>query len=223
MILGRSTIIGILVLLLSFTTASAETRYIDDTLYAPLRSGEGLGFRIVHKGVKSGTRLELLASNATSGYSRVRTPEGIEGWLPTRFLVKEPIARIRLQQLTAEHDRIKAQFQEVTARNQEMQEVNSSVTEKNRQLTESNKNLLLELADIKRISTNAVTLDKRNRELRELNEQFKNELEVLTSENMRLRENNERDKMLVGGGLVVAGVLIAVLIPMFKKDKRDSW
>jgi SH3 domain protein len=104
-----------------------------------------------------------------------------------------------------------------------MQAENNTNTEKNRQLTESNKNLLLELADIKRISTNAVTLDKRNRELRELNEQFKNELEVLTSENLRLRENNERDKMLLGGGLVLAGVLIAVLIPMFKKDKRDSW
>jgi SH3 domain protein len=220
---AEAHIIGLLLILLAATSTQAETRYIDDTLYAPLRSGEGLGFRIVHKGVKSGTALELLATNAESGYSKVRTPEGIEGWLPSRYLVSEPIARTRLDSLTNEYESLRKKFAEVAEQNKNMQETNNTITEKNRELSESNKNLLVELADIKRISTNAITLDRRNSELRELNEQLKNELEVLTSENTRLKENNERDKMLLGGGLVLSGVLVAVILPMFKRDKRDAW
>lgn len=216
------TISILLALFLAFSV-SAETRYVDDTLYAPLRSGEGLGFRIVHKGVKSGTPLELLTSNSQTGYSRVRTPEGIEGWLPSRFLVKEPIARTRLEQLTEEHEAIQKSFREISAQNQELLVSNTNLTSRNSELADSNQDLQAELADIKRISSNAVNLDRRNSELREVNEQLKNELEVLTSENIRLTENNDRDKMLLGGALVLSGILVAVIIPMFKKDKRDSW
>lgn len=215
--------IGILLTLVAFTPALAETRYIDDTLFAPLRSGEGLGFRIVHKGVRSGTRLELISSNRETGYSKVRTPSGIEGWLPTRFLSKQPIARTQLEKLTKEHNSLLEKFGEISKQNKEINESNSEMTRTNRELSSNNEELKAELADIKRISANAVTLDKRNIELRQMNEQLKNELEVQTSENTRLRESNERDKMLLGGALVISGIIIAVVIPMFKKDKRDTW
>ena len=203
--------------------AQAEPRYIDDTLYAPLRSGEGLGFRIVHKGIKSGTRVELLSSSSESGYSKVRTPEGIEGWLPSRFLVRNPIAKDKLEALTKKYDTLKEQFDKLTKERTEIETSSDSISKNNRLLTESNNKLQEELTSIKHISANAINLDSRNRELRQLNEQLKNELEIMTAENIRLNENNERDKMLLGGGLVFLGVLIAIIIPMFKRDKRDSW
>lgn len=213
-----------LLMILSGTEfAFAETRYIDDTLYAPLRSGEGLGFRIVHKGVKSGTALELIGSNSESGYSKVRTPEGIVGWLPTRYLVRQPIARIKLEQLTKEHDVLKEKFKEVSEERSNLRTTNDAIAEKNRELTDSNKRLQEELAEIKRISTNAITLDQRNRELRTINEQQNTELDARKAEIDLLKGNNERDKMLLGGGLVLLGVLIAVIVPMFKRDKRNSW
>ncbi len=214
---------GILLASLTTSFVFAETRYIDDTLYAPLRSGEGLGFRIVHKGVRSGTAIELLVTNPESGYSKVRTPEGIEGWLPTRFLVAEPIAKTKLEQLQVQHEQLQAKFTSLSEESNSLTSTNTSNAKKINRLEEDNKNLLAELADIKRISTNAISLDKRNSELRRENEELKNELEVLNSENIRLNDNNERDKMLLGGGLVVLGVLIAVIVPMFKRDKRDTW
>jgi len=217
------TFVGLLLFVLTALSAQAEPRYIDDTLFAPLRSGEGLGFRIVHKGVKSGTQVELITSNSASGYSKVRTPEGIEGWLPTRFLVREPIAKTRLASLIKEHETLEQKFSELSEQSEKTEATNITIAEQNRELLASNSSLQAELADIKRISENAMTLDRRNSELRQFNEQLKNELEVLTAENTRLSENNERDKMLLGGGLVLSGVLIAVVIPMFKRDKRDNW
>ncbi|OZG71335.1 hypothetical protein BTA51_21990 [Hahella sp. CCB-MM4] len=201
----------------------ADTRYIDDTLYAPLRSGEGLEFRVVHKGVKSGTPVELLSTNPDSGYSKIRTPDGIEGWLPTRFLINEPVAADKLARLIKEHEALKAKFAEVSSTNKEINQTSGQVQANNERLQTENQKLQDELSSIKRISENAINLDRRNRELRETNEQLKNEVEVLTADNIRLKENNERDKMLLGAGLVLLGVIIALVVPMFKRDKRNSW
>ncbi|WP_020408427.1 TIGR04211 family SH3 domain-containing protein [Hahella ganghwensis] len=203
--------------------SQAETRYIDDTLYAPLRSGEGLEFRVVHKGVKSGTPVELLGTNPGSGYSKVRTPDGIEGYIPTRFLINEPVAADKLARLAKEHEALKAKFAEISQSNNEISQTSGQVQADNERLRAENLRFQEELSNIKRISENAITLDRRNRELRETNEQLKNEVEVLTADNIRLKENNERDKMLLGAGLVLLGACIALVAPMFKRDKRNSW
>ena len=90
----------ILSLLLALTSISAfsESMYIDDTLLVPLRSGESLSYRIVHKGISSGTKVEVLEQSKESGYSKIITPGGIEGYLPSRYLTAEPIAKIKLEQ-----------------------------------------------------------------------------------------------------------------------------
>jgi len=205
------------------TLSLAETRYIDDTLYAPLRSGEGLQFRVIHKGVKSGTQVELIETNANSGYSKIRTPDGVEGWLPTRFLVNQPIAAEKLVKLTKEYETLKAKFAELSQSSGAISQTSSQIKAENKTLQANNNKLQEELASIKRVSENAINLDRRNRELRESNEQLKNEVEVLTADNLRLKENNERDKMLLGAGLVLLGVIIALVAPMFKREKQAGW
>jgi SH3 domain protein len=198
--------------------------YIDDVLLVPLRSGESLSHRIVHKGVASGTPLQVLEHNKESGYSKVLTPGGIEGYLPTRYLVSEPIARVKLEQATKElatfkqqHTKLKEQFETLSSEHNALkkayQETEQSL-DKNVQ----------ELSHIRSVSANALTLDERNRELRESNEQLRNELELLQTDNNRLKEKSESNMMMVGGGLVLLGVILALLIPMLKPSKKnDSW
>nr|WP_253938598.1 TIGR04211 family SH3 domain-containing protein [Hahella sp. HN01] len=203
--------------------AFADTKYIDDTMYAPLRSGQGLEFRIVHKGVKSGTPVEHLQTNAESGYSLIRTPEGIEGWLPTRFLINEPVARDKLNRMTQQYTALQQKFNDLQNEYSQIKGENSNLGGAREQLEKSNKELQLELSNIKRISENAIALDTRNRELRESNEKLKNEVELLSAENLRLKDSDERDKMLLGGGLVLLGVIIALIVPMFKREKKAGW
>ena len=95
---------------LSATTATAETAYISDNLTVPLRSGPSNANRILHRGLPSGTRLEILARDSDSGFVQIRTDRGTEGWLPAQYLVDEPIARDRLvaanrriQELNGDH------------------------------------------------------------------------------------------------------------------------
>ncbi|WP_156506262.1 TIGR04211 family SH3 domain-containing protein, partial [Oleiphilus sp. HI0117] len=102
---------SICLLALAISSASAETMYIDDTLLVPLRSGEGVGFRIVHKGLKSGTKLEII-EKLSSGYAHVKTPSGIEGYLPSRYLTAQPIAKVKLAQANQELAKLKANYEE---------------------------------------------------------------------------------------------------------------
>jgi SH3 domain protein len=198
--------------------------YIDDVLLVPLRSGESLSHRIVHKGVPSGTALQVIEHNRESGYSKVLTPGGIEGYLPTRYLVSEPIARVKLEQATKElatfkqeHSKLKTQFEALSS---EHNALKKSYQETEQSLDKN----VQELSHIRSVSANALTLDQRNRELRESNEQLRNELELLQTDNNRLKEKSETNMMMVGGGLVLLGVILALLIPMLKPSKKnDSW
>ena len=81
---------------LTFTAAVAETMYISDSLTVPLRSGPSNSHRILHRGLASGTTMEVLERDEEAGFAHIRTERGTEGWLPMQYLVSEPIARDRL-------------------------------------------------------------------------------------------------------------------------------
>ena len=202
----------------------SKTMYIDDILQVPLRSGPDTTYRIIHKGLQSGLPLQILGEDATSGYSHVKTPSGLEGYLQTRYLSAEPIAedqlaaaKQKMNLLETEKDRLNKELEQL---NQEFKALNSSHQKGANQLDQA----LKELAAIKAISADALNLDQRTRELGESNEQLRNELELVQAENMRLNEKSDSNMMLIGGGLVTLGVVLALLVPMIKPSKKnDSW
>ena len=77
------------------STAMAETRYVSDRLEIQMRTGKGTQFRILRM-LPSGTALEILEVDQENGYSRVRTPSGVEGWVLSRFLMQGRAARDQL-------------------------------------------------------------------------------------------------------------------------------
>lgn len=214
---------SICLLALAISSASAETMYIDDTLLVPLRSGEGTGFRIVHKGLKSGTKLEII-EKLSSGYAHVKTPSGIEGYLPSRYLTAQPIAKVKLAQANQELAKLKANYEETQTQLANLKKKHQSLSKEHTQTTSELNANSKELKNIKSISANALNLDKRNRELRESNEQLRNELELIQTENLRLKDKSDSNMMLIGGGLVTLGVILTLLIPIIRPSKKnDSW
>ncbi|MCL7944938.1 TIGR04211 family SH3 domain-containing protein [Marinobacter sp. ATCH36] len=213
----------LIVLMVAAASAHAKTVYVDDTLFAPIRSGEGTQYRILHSGVRSGTALELLETSE-SGYSRVRTPDGIEGWIVSRYITETPIARQRLEQTNRQLEQarnelgeLKTQLQEVTSERNELRNSEETLQSRAGRLSE-------ELNNIKEVAADSINLDRRNGELREENQKLRNELEVLTAEKERLEGKKESDFMLLGAALVLAGVILALVIPMLKPTrKNDNW
>src|SRR5690606_5486130 len=85
------------------STAVAQTVYVSDVFYVPVRSGAGTQFRIVHQGIRSGLQMTLLGESTDGEWANIRTEGGLEGWIPTQYLLREQPARM---QLTAAQSRL---------------------------------------------------------------------------------------------------------------------
>ncbi|WP_372964547.1 TIGR04211 family SH3 domain-containing protein [Marinobacter sp.] len=214
--------LSFLLIISSISVAQARTVWVDDQLYLPVRSGAGSQFRIIENAVPTGTPLELL--DTSEGYTKVRTPKGTVGWVASQFVSKTPVAKDLLAQATRELEKAK---EDVASLSQQL----ASVTEERDNLQAAENNLSNQAADlqdelrkIKSIAADAINLERRSRELREENQKLRNDLEVLTAENERLEAGKESDFMLLGAGLVLGGVLLALIIPMLKPTRKtDNW
>ena len=94
-----------------------DTQYISDMVLVPVRSGAGLQFRIVNRGLPSGTALLVYAQSDDGEWTEVETRGGTRGWIPTQYLQKEPPAgllindmRLELEQVRGERDRVVSQL-----------------------------------------------------------------------------------------------------------------
>jgi len=215
-------LLSLLLIIASVSVAQARTVWVDDKLYLPVRSGAGPQFRIIENAVPSGTALEVL--EVGDGYTKVRTPKGTEGWVSSQYLSNQPIAADRLRRATqqleearSELTSVREQLSAVTEERDNLQSAENSLSNRAGELQE-------ELTRIKNIAADSINLERRNRELREENQKLRNDLEVLTAENERLEASKDSDFMLLGAGLVLGGVLLALLIPMLKPTRKtDNW
>ena len=77
--------------------------------------------------------------------------------------------------------------------------------------------------ELKRISANAIKLDSDNRRLLESNQMLSSEVDVLKTDNARLRENKENEFFLNGAFAVLIGVMIALIAPRLMPKRRSEW
>ena len=185
--------------LLSFQL-QAETVFVSEQLSAYIRAGKGGGFGIVTP-VTSGSRLELLETDSASGYSKVVSERGSEGWILTRHLSDKPAARLRLKDVEG---------QLATER------------EAHQLLKEVNKKYEGELKYLKQVSGNTIAINQRNQQLTEENQNLKNQLDLYTAENERLKDETKQDFFLYGAGTIILGLIIGLVAPSFKPRRKDT-
>ncbi|MDA1073659.1 MAG: TIGR04211 family SH3 domain-containing protein [Proteobacteria bacterium] len=202
-------------------SAFAETRYISDRLMVPLRSGPTTGHRIVHQGIPAGTRLEILERDSASSFVHVRTAGGTQGWLLDQYLVSEPIARDQLAAALRQATQASAQSAELRARLDVLASDKGSALADSTTLQAQIVELQTELTQIRLISANAVETDATNKRLSALNTRLRNELDVMIEQRAQLKQDQEQRWMLIGAGLLFAGLLIGVVIKA--RPLRSAW
>lgn len=204
--------------------ARAETVYIADTLYVPLRSGPGNEFRIVNRALKTGTALILEAKEAENGYYKVTTQNGMEGFVPSQYVIFQPPATL---QLKAAQDEAASLKKQVAALSQKLRETEGNLKTTSASLDSNEKSsahLQEELTRIKAISAKSLELDKRNRELLVTNEQLMNELQTLQSTNQQLKDSSTQQWYLYGAGTLLVGLLFGLIAPMLQpRRKKSGW
>ena len=161
-----------IVFALVLTSAAAqavEKRYVTDTLWLQLRSGPSQEYRIL-KALQSGEHLIFISEDEATGYTKVKTDKGIEGWVLTRFLETEPVAKEKLILANRELEKLQAELE--TAQNQKAEfqaEVERLKSERSG-LGRENSDLEQQLERITNISENALTLDEKVKKLTQRNQ-----------------------------------------------------
>ena len=203
--------------------AAVEKRYVSDKLWLQLRSGPGNDFRIL-KALPSGEHLIFGEQTEDKNYTKVTTDKGVEGWVLTRFLEDEPVAKEKLILSQRELVKVKAELDTLKQQSNALSEEKSSLSGDHSSLTREKKALEKELNRIKEISANALQLDSKNTKLTKRNQELEIELETFTADNTRLKDNKERTFMIIGGGLIIFGIFLGLAIPAMRGGRKAaSW
>ncbi len=198
-----------------------ETGWVSDVLTVPLRSGPSNGHRIVHRGLPSGTRLNIVEVDEDAGFTHIVTTRGTDGWLRSQYVVREPIARDRLKTAQQRISELESKLSQQSKSLNTISGENKSQTEQNRSLDRQVKSLENQLAEIKRVSAGAIEEHEHNQRLEDLNQRLRAEVEDLTLARQQAEKNASQNWMLLGGGLVLGGMLLGVFIK--SRPRRSGW
>ena len=192
------------------SVAQAEMRYIVDQIKLPMRTGESTGHAIVRM-LPSGMAVEVL-EQGESGYSHIRTPDGKDGWILTRYLMKTPAARDRLAELEIK----------LTRYNTLEQEKNSLDEERGR-LDSDNMRLKDELTRLQQTSAQAVAIANENKGLKAQLNEAEQALENLRRETHDIRSGTSQRWFMLGGGAILLGIILGLILPGMRRRKKQRW
>ena len=194
--------------------------YIADEFLVPLRSTPCGRCTIVHRGLKSGTKLQLL--EIVDGWGHLITDKGTEGWLEEQFISREPIARIQVVQQAKKLASLTASNAELRNTIKELRDSSKTIRGKLNQFDGDKASLQRELAEIKTISADAIAINQQNEQLVKNNLMLQRENDTLKANVDDLQKDHRNQSFLYGGLTVFLGAILVVLIPKLRGRKRFS-
>lgn len=199
----------------------ADQRYVTDQFEVMLRTGPSGNHAIIRM-LKSGAALTVLDPEVDNGYVRVQTNAGTEGWVLTRYLIREPVARVQLENLVKQVTQtepkdasIRGQLNAVKI---EYDNVNKRVA-----LIEAEKKAVEEQLDaIRNRAANVLAIDAENKQLQQQLAEAKAQIKTLQEQFSELSNNNEKDWFITGALVLGGGLLLGLIIPKISWRRQRS-
>lgn len=215
----------LLCLLLPHASFAQDARYVSDKNTVPLRSGAGNDYRIVHRGIPSGTRLTVARTSADGVWSEITTARGTTGWIRSQYLMQEQPAQLKLDNAITQAQKAMAESKSLADQVQALKAERGQLLSQIKTTGSDLETVSADLGQLKKISSKSVQLDIDNRRLVEETENLRSETEMLESENQRLQEKLKSEDFLNGALAVLLGVIIALVAPRLvpKRRKSSSW
>ena len=199
----------------------AESRYVADSLKLNLRTGATAQHKIIMQ-LRSGDKIELLATNDSGEYAYIRTSNNKEGWVLFGYLQKKPTAKVLLASSTQALKSTKTKLSATSATNQQLIDENKLLTGENETLTKENEKLSKEFSELQTLSGNAVNISRKNRELLEQNSLQQNTLAMQTAEVTRLQDQISSDQFYMGAGAIILGLIFGLIMPHLRPSQKDA-
>ena len=185
----------ILIVLLSSSAALAaegKPQYITDEVSATMRDAPR-NDGVIKANLKSGTRITVLETLGPDSFAHVKTENGADGWIPTRFISNEPAAKERLNAVQAEFNQAKAHMRELEGELAQAKETVAKAAPA-LQLAEENDKLKAQIA-------------QKEQEGTDLQQRFS-------------EEQAKRSTLITGAALVGGGVILGLVLPWLGRRKR---
>ncbi|MBT8083658.1 MAG: TIGR04211 family SH3 domain-containing protein [Woeseia sp.] len=200
----------------------AEPAWVSDQFEVMLRTGPSTT-NAIQLMVDSGTRLEVIERDASSGYSRVRTPGGTEGWVLTRYLMREPAARQQLEQLTAQLTDAKASGGSLQEQLQAVRAQYQQATATINTLEREKQSLQTELDEIRRTAADVLAINNQNQRLQQQVTDAGIRIDTLEEENSNLSGQKNRNWFITGACVLFAGMLLGLWLPRMRWQRRSRY
>jgi len=191
-------------------------RYVSDQLEITLRRGPGTKFAI-RRMLKSGTPLRVVEEN-DDGYAKVTLADGIDGWVLSRFLLDEPVARDRLAENEARMQNMQQESILVKEQLRAMDQLESGLS----QATAEKEDVQAELKRVKGMAADTLVINAENKKLKQELEKSRAKEQALAEENGRLSREADQTWFLTGAGVIIMGMLIGLAIPKIRWKQRRS-
>ncbi len=220
---SRPVFLLMIILLLGSFSAYAETRYVTDQAKITMRSGESAKHRIIRM-LPSGTAVNVLSTNSASGYSKIRLADGKSGYVLSRQLLNQPVARDRIVKLEQRIKELESTPGELSSKLAKLSKAHDELQRAHTALQSEKKSIQAELDELKRISANAVQIAQERKSLRKQVATMSRDLANQEQEVRELKNSSTQSWFLIGSGVLLGGILLGLVLPHLRvKKRRDSW
>ena len=197
-----------------------QVRYVSDEFFVPLRETPCPRCKIVHWGIKSGVRVDLL--DLRDGWGLVSTAKGYKGWMEEQFISESPSGRQQLVGSEAKLDVSRARVKQLEETIQKFQSDLEILQQANEQLDVDNKRLARGFSEMEGISADPAALNQQNQTLVKQNHLLQSDNDVLKAE-VEILENDRSNQFFLYGALTVfLAALLVAFIPKLRGKKRLS-
>ncbi|RZV34728.1 MAG: TIGR04211 family SH3 domain-containing protein [Chromatiales bacterium] len=202
--------------------AFAQSAWVTDQFEITLRSGPSTS-NAIQLMVGSGTRLEVLERDAESGYTRVRTQGGTEGWVLTRYLMTEASAREQLGRLTGQLTNANSRGSSLDSQLSAIRSEYDSAKQQIATLEREKAAAETELAEIKRTAANVLAISDQNKTLMDQLTAAQIRGDTLEQENRQLASQTTRYWFMAGGLVLLVGFLLGIWLPRIQWQRRSRY
>lgn len=201
---------------------SGGVRYVTDQFKITMRQGTGLNYKVL-RSLSTGDRLQVIQQDAQSGYTEVRTPDGAQGWVLTRYLMDHPTARAQLAQARQSLDQANTKLKSVSDTLSQTQDALKAKNKAETALKGRYDALQKQYKNLRETAKNAVAVADENSRLKQRTAALSKRLSSVTSENETLKNTGLLRWFMAGGGVLLVGLILGLLMPHLVRRRRDNW
>lgn len=218
----RSTILFLLTLSIAPALAQAAPGWINDSFYVPVRAEAGNGYRIVHRGLKSGTQIEILSWPKGAEWAQIRAGN-TTGWVETQYLSRQPTAQLQLDKAVADKEAAQKKYADIENEFKAVNEERDQYKQQAQKLEALLKEKSSEFSRLEEIAQDPIRLEEANQELNEELSLMRTALQKAEAENSLLKNDQTFHGWLLGLATIVGGMVIGWFFKSRSDRKTSSW